>query len=561
MRLFHCTCWVVLVCTAALAGVLAQEPAPAPVRLQPGTSNFTIFVRGVPAGSEQIGLRRNADGWTIVGSGRIGAPVDLLTRRLEIRYSDDWKPIEVTIDSVLRGVPQSLHTLISGTTASSQVTTGGQSTQKSDTIEPDAVLLPTPFFGAYEALAIRLRSAAEGSTVHAYAVPQASFPIRVGDSSVEKIQTPARLIEARRIHVVFEPQGLPPAEADVWEDEGGRLLRLSVPAQSLEVVREDIASVAARRVTMSRPNDEQVRILANGFSLAGTISKPFDPPARLLSAVVLVGGSGPTDRDETVFGLPLFGQLAGALADAGFLVLRYDKRGVGQSGGRADSATLADYADDLRAAVNFVDARKDVDRRQVAVLGHSEGGSVALLAAAKDQRIRALVLAATAGVTGAELNLQQVMHALDRSQQTEAEKQATVALQRKIQQAALTGSGWDDVPLLLRQQADTAWFQSFLAFDPAKVMPGLRQPILIVQGTLDTQVEPGNADRLFTLARARKKAAGAELAKVPGVNHLLIAATTGEVDEYSTLKEKRISPAVTAAVITWLRRIFPEPPK
>ncbi|MCY0541684.1 alpha/beta hydrolase, partial [Klebsiella pneumoniae] len=80
-------------------------------------------------------------------------------------------------------------------------------------------------------------------------------------------------------------------------------------------------------------------------------------------------GSGTTDRDETVAGVPILGQLAGTLADAGFLVLRYDTRGVGQSGGRPEAATLDTYATDLRAAVRFMSDRSDVDRRRIAVVG------------------------------------------------------------------------------------------------------------------------------------------------------------------------------------------------
>ena len=105
---------------------------------------------------------------------------------------------------------------------------------------------------------------------------------------------------------------------------------------------------------------------------------------------MLVGGSGLTDRDETISGIPIFGQLANALADAGYLVLRYDKRAVGQSGGRAEAATLADFADDLRAAVRFHQHRKDVDRRRLAVVGHSEGGAVVLAGGRSENRIAAL---------------------------------------------------------------------------------------------------------------------------------------------------------------------------
>src|SRR4029453_2733590 len=103
----------------------------------------------------------------------------------------------------------------------------------------------------------------------------------------------------------------------------------------------------------------------NGFSLAGTISqptsapratagKPSQAPAGKLPAVVLVGPSGPTDRDGLAYGIPVLGEVAGALADAGFLVVRYDKRGIGQSGGRPESASLADYAEDVIAAVKML---------------------------------------------------------------------------------------------------------------------------------------------------------------------------------------------------------------
>ena len=130
---------------------------------------------------------------------------------------------------------------------------------------------------------------------------------------------------------------------------------------------------------------------------------------------MLVGGSGPTDRDGLAYGIPILGEIAGALADAGFLVVRYDKRGIGQSGGRAEAASLADYAEDVIAAVKMLSARKDVDPKRIAVIGHSEGGSVAMIAAAKDKRIAAVALLATPGVTGAEVVLAQQKHLLDRS--------------------------------------------------------------------------------------------------------------------------------------------------
>lgn len=541
----------------ALAAALALPPAaaarqPAP---EPAESSFTVFVRAVPIGSEQTSVTRSAEGWTITSSGRLGAPIDVLARRVQVRYDADWKPIGLTVDAVVRGRTLALDTSVSGTTATSRVTVGTETSSKTDTIATDAVLVPSPFWGPFEAVALRLKTAAAGSVLHAYAAPRAAFDIQVGASTGEKIQTADRLIAARRTPIKIMTPG-PPLDADLWSDENGRLLRLTIPAQSIDVAREDIASVASRRVTISRANDEQVTIPADGFSLAGTISRPLAGAAKPLPALVLAGGSGPTDRDETAFGIPIFGQLAGSLADAGYLVLRYDKRGIGQSGGRPESATLDDYATDLRAVVKYLDGRKDVDASRLAVVGHSEGGSVAMIAAARDKHIDALVLVATIGVTGAELNMEQVQHALDRSSRTPADKQAAIELQKKIQRAVLTGSGWEGVPPALRKQADTAWFQSFLRFDPARVMPDLKQPVLIVQGLLDTQVPPADAEKLAALADARKKAPKAAVVKIAGINHLLVPATTGEVDEYGTLRNKQVSPEVATAIVAWLRATF-----
>jgi pimeloyl-ACP methyl ester carboxylesterase len=271
-----------------------------------------------------------------------------------------------------------------------------------------------------------------------------------------------------------------------------------------------------------------------------------------LPAVVLVAGGGQTDRDELLFGIPVFGQLADAIADAGFIVLRYDKRGVGMSGGRDEAATIADYADDARAAVKFLSDRKDVDSKRIAMVGYGEGGIIAMLAAAKEKRLTALALVAAPGVTGAELNLEQVIHTLDRTNRPAADRQRTIELQKQIQQAVLTGSGWEPLAVY-RRQADTPWFQSFLAFDPTKVMRDIRQPILIVQGDLDTQVAPANANKLEALASQRKNRPAPKVVRVRGINHLLVPAVTGEADEYPNLKDKRVSAEVSTAIVNWLQ--------
>jgi dipeptidyl aminopeptidase/acylaminoacyl peptidase len=398
-----------------------------------------------------------------------------------------------------------------------------------------------------------VQTAAPGATLHVFVPGQTSVTIAVGATNTEQIQTVNGIVVAQR-KMLKLPVGGEQVDGELWTDGNGHLLRFLVPAQNLDVVREDLSSVSSRLITISRSNDEAVKFGSNGVTLAGTLSKPAQAASGKLPAVVIVGAAGQQDRDGIVAGIPVIGQLADALADAGFLVLRYDKRGVGQSGGRPGTAGLADYAEDLHAAVRYLSDRKDVDAKRIATVGYSEGGAVVLNAAEKEKRIAAVALVAASGVTGTELVLAQQRHLLDRMPSlTPEQRQQRIALQQQINDAVVSGKGLDKLPANVRGQVNDPEFQSLLANDPAKIVPKVKQPLLIVQGELDTQIDPSNASRLDELAKSRKNAQS-ELVNVPGVNHLLVPAKTGEADEYATLKSERVSPAVTGAINAWLKK-------
>jgi uncharacterized protein len=554
MRILHCTVALVLAAAGVAAGprsALAQSRTGNP-------ASFTVFVNGTPIGSEEVGVAQTANGTTISGSSRIGPPLNLTVRRAQVNYAPDGTPMSCTVEGSIGDKLLGIRTIVNGTTATTDQTEGLQTTHKTDQVSAETLLLPNAFFGAYEALASRLRTAKTGDQIRAYIPPQAEIALRVGSVTEETIRTPLGAVRVKRFAVQFVTAQ--PFESEVWVQPDGRLVRLVVATQSLDYARNDIVSVASRREPVSHPGDEQVRFQANGFMLAGTLSKPAGalPKGTRLPAIVLVSGGGDVDRDETVAETPVFGQLASALADAGFIAVRYDKRGVGQSGGRNESVTLADYADDVRAVVKSLRKRKDVDPKRIAIAGYGDGGAVATTAAQKDGDIAALVLLAAPGLSGANLVLEQQSHALSKMSLSDADKQARVDLQKKINQAVLTGKGWEGVPPAVRKQAETPWFQSFLAWDPAKVVPGVKQPILIVTGSLDREIAPENAHRLEALARGRKKTAGqaSQLTELAGLNHLFVTATTGEVNEYGQVPDKTVSSQLPTAVVDGLKALW-----
>lgn len=521
-----------------------------------GDASFRVFLRGMAIGTSDVSLTRDNGGWLIRGSTRIGAPINLTVRRIEVRYNDIWEPRNFSMDLSADNEAVTVKTAFDIGTARTEIQRSGQTTSGSNTVARDTIVLPNLAFSAYEALAARLSTASVGTELRGYIAPQAEIAIRVEAVSDEMIQTASRTIAVKRWRITFmNPGGALPA--DVWVN-AGRLVRFDMPSQSISVARDDVASVGARVTSLSRPNDERVFISSSGFNLAATISKPASKPERL-PAVILVAGSGLTDRDETVADIPIFGQLASSLADAGYLVVRYDKRGVGQSGGRVEAATLADFADDVIAVVQFLRKRKDVDANRMAVFGHSEGGWVALLAASRERRIAALILASAVASKGVDLILEQQQHMLEQSNLPQADRQKAVALQKNILTAVVTGRGWEQIPPDLRRQVDTPWYHSVLVFDPVPLFAKVQQPILVVQSELDRQVPIHHGQELAQLARARPKGKGADYVMLPALNHLFIPATTGEVSEYAALKERTVSPQLTTAVVGWLQKTLPAP--
>ena len=554
-RLAGLAAGALLISLPAGASALGQDrPAPAP-----GEAVFTVFVRSIPVGVERVGVTRTDGGWRINSIGQLGPPVDLNIRSFQIDYDQDWRPLGLDIDSTRNDGDYAVTAMFADGTATNEIRRGDEQLTSAMEITPDAVVLPDFFFGAYEALAVRLSERRDGEEIAVYVAPHREITAVVEGVRSQPIQTADIQLSALiyRTELQYETQRL---GAEIWVDENHRLLRVHFPALQLDVARQDLALVSTRLTTGRGAGETDVRVPTRGFSLAASVTTPTDrqQPPRGWPAVLLVPGIGLVDRDENLAGVPIFAELAAALSEAGYLVLRYDKRGMGQSGGRAESASLESYVDDVLAVARYLERRDDVDRDRLIVAAHGEGSWIALRAAARENDIDALALLAAPATPGAELVLEQQRLRLEQFETPQDEREQLVALQQRIIAAVLDEGEWDDVPESMRQRADTPWYRSFLEFDPARVVRRTRQPVLIIHGKLDRQIPIAHADRLAEMLEARRRRESTlEVQRLPGIDHRLLDSSAGAIDQYSQLLDRRVSGTVITALADWMDRTVP----
>ena len=322
---------------------------------------------------------------------------------------------------------------------------------------------------------------------------------------------------------------------------------------------------------------EEVRIphLKERFELAGTLTIPEGKPP--FPAIVFFTGSGAQNRDQEVFGHKPFLVLADYLTRAGYATLRMDDRGVGGSGGDMRTATTLDFADDALSGVRYLQKRKEIDRKRIGLLGHSEGALVCAVAAAKAPReVAFLIMLAGTGVPGEQILYRQAELMSRKAGLAEPLIERNRALQQRvfeilkrerddakaqdaIYEAMLQSLGAganlpENQKAALRAQAAnyiSPWFRAFITLDPAPYLRKVRCPVLALNGELDLQVDP--EQNLPAIERALREGGNKRITirRLPNLNHLFQKARTGLITEYTEIEET-FNPNALEAIRKWL---------
>jgi pimeloyl-ACP methyl ester carboxylesterase len=304
-------------------------------------------------------------------------------------------------------------------------------------------------------------------------------------------------------------------------------------------------------------------------TLAGTLTLPegHAEGGGPYPAVVLVSGSGPQDRNEEMMGHKPFLVLADYLTRRGVAVLRYDERGVAESGGNFSQATTHTFASDARAALSYLHGREDLHLGQTGIIGHSEGGLVGpMVAAHHPGEVDFAVLLAGPGVPGDEIIAEQVERAALAQGVTPAQAARSRATQERLLDAVIEApdstAAAERAQSILQEAGQSAeaaragaaalttpWYRAFIAHDPRPALREMNVPILALLGEKDTQVTP--AQNAPALRDALAENADATVTVLPGLNHLFQTAETGGVDEYGEIEET-FAPAALEAVGDWI---------
>jgi len=284
-------------------------------------------------------------------------------------------------------------------------------------------------------------------------------------------------------------------------------------------------------------------------------------------AVVLITGSGPQDRDESLMGHKPFLVLSDYLTRHGIAVLRADDRGTGRSTGVFGNATTADFATDTEAGVAWLKTRPEVDPHKIGLIGHSEGGVIAPMIAARNHDVAFIVMMAGTGVPGDQIlpaqgeaiELAMGKSAAEAANDAAKEKEMLALVETEKDAAALekelTEKITGEVPEaqigMEIRQLTAPWMRYFLTYDPATALRKVTCPVLAVNGSLDKQVLPGQ--NLPAIRTALEEAGNKhfEIDELPGLNHLFQTAKTGSPAEYAQIEET-MSPVALEKIADWI---------
>ena len=310
------------------------------------------------------------------------------------------------------------------------------------------------------------------------------------------------------------------------------------------------------------------------ITLRGTLTLPKSPAK--VPVVILLTGSGQQGRDQDIAGHKPFWVIADYLSENGIAVLRMDDRGFGGSTGDFNTSTTGDFASDALAAVDYLKNCEEIDLNRIGLLGHSEGGTTAVLAANQSNDVKFIISLSGGLVNFGDIVIQQISDRLKLQHVTEENIELEMQWRKKlyeivkepIDSAAAAEKMWsayrslpdNDIEVMnwpegrmndMVSQLLSPWWRYIISLDVISLYKSLTCPALLLYGSKDMQVNAKENYALIEEVIKTKQKSNITVRIIDGVNHLYQTAVTGSEYEYVQIEET-ISPEVLKLISEWI---------
>ncbi len=504
--------------------------------------SYAIEQAGHAIGSFELRLTAGADGWVSTSKlelTQLASMTDRLTTDAAGHATD------YHLEGTARGAPITIDAAIGTDAATLTVVQGTQTVRPEVALQGPVYVIDNSMLDGWQVVANRLGVDADAPLTVDVLVPQVAQAgsLTLTPGPRETVEADGGTVDARRVDARLSV-GPQVVALQMWLDPDGRIVVFAQSNAQLRYVRQPAGQVggapsagdAARRA-LERSLDSQracfeerdVEVRSTGETLAGSLTLPT--PGRPVPALLLLPGSGPVDRngnEPPLITNGMYRQLAYALSCQGYAVLRVDKLGIGASAGDGNAVTLDTYARNTADWLDLLRHTDGIDPRRIGLMGHSEGGLVALYAVAHGVASpAAVVLLAGPGLPLGQVVADQLVAQARRAGQSQ-EQIDTLSAQTSTALDAIRASTGVRLPLE-GALADNPVAQAFahaagllrseIDVDPADLAAHVDVPLLIVQGGKDLQVDLRNGQALHAAAP------GATYLVLPEMSHMLARVT------------------------------------
>jgi len=534
---------IVCIISLLLASALsAQQPV----------NKFRLSVRaGLMSGSEEYQLEKTAQGFHLTGITRMEQQGRSVEMKQELTLAPDRSLLRYKLEVQVGPQSQSVEAWPEGNAIQMRAVTAGQTQERTHELRPHTIVMDNLIASHYQVLLDTFAGQVAGNEDWWVLVPQqlAAVTGKLSAAGEEEGSLAGQPLRLRKYTI-----NLGGVLIDFWaEASTHQLMRIFVPLQDVELVREGFALApkpAAEEAPPSAFIAREVSFLSGELKIPGTLCLPAEHSGRL-PLVVFVHGSGPHDRDETIGPNKPFRDLAQGLAAAGIASLRYDKRTFAFRT-QIDPKTLtldAEVIDDAVAALHFAQTLPEVAPRQVFLLGHSLGATLAPYIAVRAPHLRGIILMAALARPIDETIADQIAYRLRVAGQSEAAIAQQIEEMQKAFARVRSGEAANSEMIMF---APASYWRDFMQRNIPAAIRESPVPLLILQGGKDYQVKKADYDLLWQ-ALADKPDSQREFHWFADLNHLFIP-VAGESTGAEYGRPGHVDLQVIETIAHWIRQ-------